>query len=83
LGELVESGVLNEVRLDPSMQPAYVPARDVAQFTISFVIEALEARGLNEPLLPDNQASASLAGAMEQLRESLRQSPGNRCLKDL
>jgi hypothetical protein len=55
----------------------------VAQFTISFVIEALEARGLNEPLLPDNQASASLAGAMEQLRESLRQSPGNRCLKDL
>ena len=83
LGELVESGVLNKVRVQKAAAPAYVPARDVDQYTLSFIIEALEARGVNEISLPENQESSSLAHAIEQLRESLRQSPGNRRLKEL
>jgi DNA-binding IscR family transcriptional regulator len=83
LGELVESGVLNEVLLEKAVTPTYVPARDVDQFTISFILEALEARGVNDlPLLEGEDASA-LARALAQLRESLRQSPGNRSLKEL
>ena len=83
LGELVESGVLNEVFIGESSTPTYVPARDVDQFTLSFIIEALEARGMNDAPLPEGQESSSLALALAQLRESLRQSPGNRNLKEL
>ena len=44
LGELVESGIFNEVLIEKSETPTYIPARDVDQFTLSFIIEALEAR---------------------------------------
>jgi len=83
LGELVESGIFNEVLIEKSETPTYVPARDVDQFTLSFIIEALEARGVNDPPLPEGQDTSSLVLALEQLRESLRQSPGNRNLKEL
>ena len=83
LGEMTESGILNEVQIDEKVPAAYVPSRDVEQFTISFILEALEARGVNDLPLPEGGANASLAHALEQLRESLRQSPGNRPLKEL
>ena len=83
LDELAQSGVLNAVHIDRESIPTYVPARDVEQFTLSFVIEALEARGLDDLPLPQDQESALLARALEQLRDSLRQSPGNRKLKEL
>ncbi len=83
LGELVESGVFNEVRIDKTAAPTYVPARDVDQFTISFILEALEARGVNELPLPEGPQNVRLASALEQLRDALRQSPGNRNLKEL
>lgn len=83
LGELVDSGILNEVQMEGSERPVYVPSRDVDQFTLSFIIEALEARGVNELPLPDDQEPAALMRALAQLRESLRQSPGNRKLKEL
>jgi membrane protein len=83
LDEMTQSGILNEVHLDDEASAAYVPSRDVEQFTISFILEALEARGVNDIPLPEGSANASLARALEQLRESLRQSPGNRPLKEL
>jgi len=83
LGELVSGGVLNEVRLEDGDAPRYVPARDVDHFTLSYVIEALETRGVNELPLPEGEALGTLSASLEQLRESLRQSPGNRKLKEL
>jgi membrane protein len=83
LGELVEGGILNEVRIDETEASIYVPARDVDQFTLSFILEALEARGVNDIPWPNGQEASPLTLALSQLRESLRQSPGNRRLKDL
>ena len=83
LAELVSGGVLNEVRLEDGEASRYVPARDVDQFTLSYVIEALETRGVNELPLPEGQSLGTLSASLEQLRESLRQSPGNRNLKEL
>jgi membrane protein len=83
LGELVESGVLNEVLFEEALTPIYVPARDVDQFTISFILEALETRGVNDLPLLEGEESSALSRALAQLRESLRQSPGNRNLKEL
>lgn len=83
LDELVAGGILNDVRLEDTEGLVYVPARDVDQFTLSFVLEALEARGVNELPLPEGPAQKALSDALGQLRESLRQSPGNRKLKEL
>jgi hypothetical protein len=83
LGELVAAGILNEVRLEDGEAPTYVPARDVDQFTLSYVLEALERRGVNALPLPEGPAHQALSEALEQLQTSLRQSPGNRKLKEL
>ena len=83
LGELVEGGVLNEVQVEGEEVPTYVPARDVDQFTLSYVLESLETRGVNEIPWPQGQEASALALAIGQLRESVRQSPGNRRLKEL
>jgi len=83
LGELVEGGILNEVQVEGAEVPTYVPARDVDQFTLSYVLEALETRGVNEIPWPQGQETSALAVALGQLRDSLRQSPGNRRLKEL
>ena len=83
LGELVEGGVLNEVQMEGEEIPTYVPARDVDQFTLSYILEALETRGVNEIPWPQGQEASALALALSQLRESVRQSPGNRRLKEL
>ena len=83
LGELVEGGILNEVQVEGAEVPTFVPARDVDQFTLSYILEALETRGVNEIPWPQGQETSALALALNQLRESLRQSPGNRRLKEL
>jgi membrane protein len=83
LEELVEGGILNEVQVESTEVPTYVPARDVDQFTLSYILEALETRGVNEIPWPQGQETSSLALALNQLRESVRQSPGNRRLKEL
>jgi len=83
LGELVESAVFNEAHIDEKGPATYIPARDVEQFSISFILEALETRGVNDIPLPEGEENATLSRALEQLRESLRQSPGNRLLKEL
>jgi len=83
LGELVGASVLNEVQVEGEDVPTYVPARDVDQFTLSYVLESLETRGINEIPWPQGQEASALALAISQLQESVRQSPGNRRLKEL
>ncbi|MBL0713974.1 MAG: YihY family inner membrane protein [Desulfosarcina sp.] len=83
LQELTESGILNEVQLADNGTHGFVPARDIDSFTISYILEALETRGVNGIPLPESPELVALSQALESLRLTLQESPANRLLKDI
>ena len=48
LFDLVEAGVLSEVKIEEEKVVAYQPARDVEDLTIRFIVDALEHKGIDE-----------------------------------
>jgi len=63
--------------------PGFLPARDVDHFTITYVLDALEARGIDDIPLRRTPAQERLAAAVDALRQVARQSAANIRLKDI
>jgi membrane protein len=83
LRELAESGVLQEVQLIDCDRQGFMPARDAACLTISYVLEALERRGVNGIPLPESPEFVALSEALDDLRLTIQQSPANKRLKEI
>lgn len=83
LRELSESGVIKEVQLVDCGVQGFMPSRDVDQLTISYVLEALERRGVNGIPLPESQELKVLSTALDDLRLTIQQSPANKLLKEI
>nr|MDJ0804127.1 hypothetical protein [Desulfobacterales bacterium] len=83
LRELTDSDILREVQLVDSKLQGFIPARDADQLRISFILEALETRGVNGIPLPDSPEFVALSDALEDLRLSVQHSPGNKLLKEI
>ncbi|HIJ70744.1 MAG TPA: YihY/virulence factor BrkB family protein [Planctomycetes bacterium] len=83
LFELVESGILSEVKQEQDRQVAYQPGCDVDVLTVKHVIDALEARGnAGIPVLDSNEL-AKLSECLETFSKELNESPANIALKDI
>jgi membrane protein len=83
LRELTDSGVLNEVQLVDSDLRGFVPSRDAEQWTISYVLEAIERRGVNGIPLPQSPELKVLSDALDDMRLTIQQSPANKRLKEI
>ncbi len=83
LGELTDSSILREVQLIDSDIQGFMPARDIDQLSISFILEALEKRGVNGIPLPESPELLALSDALEDLRLAVERSPGNKLLKEV
>ena len=83
LFELVESGILSEVRKDNSKDVAYQPAVDVGKLTIKFVVEALEHRGIADIPVGKTQELDKLSNCLGTFSDDIEKSPANILLKDL
>ncbi len=83
LRELTDSGILKEVQLAGDDVMGFMPARDADHLSISFILEALEMRGVNGIPLPESPEFVVLSEALEDLRLTLQRSPANKRLKDL
>jgi len=83
LDELVDSRILATVPGDDEDDPAFLPARDVEHFTITYILEALEARGIDDIPLQPTPSQERLSAAVEALRQVARQSAANIRLKDI
>lgn len=83
LRELTASGILKEVQVTDDDLQGFIPARDADHLSIGFILEALETRGVNGIPLPDSPEFASLSEALEDLRQSIQQSPANKLLKEI
>lgn len=83
LRELTDSDILREVQLVDSERQGFMPARDADHLSISFILEALERRGVNGIPLPESPEFMALSDALEELRSAVQQSPGNKLLKEI
>ncbi len=83
LDELTASGVLKEVKSTDNDALGFMPARDVEHFTISYILEALETRGVNGIPLPESSDFMALSEALDTLRQTIQTSPANKLLKDI
>ena len=83
LFELTQSGIVSELETEDSQELAYQPARDVNQFTIKFVLDALDHKGIEDIHIVQTPELGVLSEAMQQLGETISTSPANKLLKDI
>ena len=83
LYELVESGVISEVRTEEDKDVAYQPGRDVEMLTVKYVIDALERRGSNAiPVVKSNELD-KLSDCLDRFGSTIEKLPANVLLKNL
>lgn len=83
LGELKEAGVLGESGNLYSGELFYQPARATDTLTIEAVLEALDERGAGELPMQKTSELGEITRALETFRETLKNSPANRLLRDV
>jgi membrane protein len=83
LEELTESGVLIEAANHGRDEAAYVPARDTDLLTVSFVMDALDRRGVDQIPVASTEELERIAQSLKAFGEAAAKSPANLRLKDL
>ncbi len=83
LFNLTQSGIVTEIETEESREMAYQPARDVNQFTIKYVLDALDHRGIENIHVAQTPELAAISEAMQRLGETIAASPDNKLLKDI
>jgi hypothetical protein len=71
------------MRPDEYEESIYQPASDTNQWTIKFVNDALEKRGVNAIPVAQTQELNALSEKLRELGETVEKSPANKLLKDI
>jgi len=83
LFELVESGVLSQVKKDDNRDVAYQPAVDVEKLTVKYIVESLEQRGNSTIPVGQRSELEKLSDCLNTFADDIEKSPANILLKDL
>lgn len=83
LFELVESGILSEVKKDDKKDVAYQPAIDVGKLTIKYVVESLEQQGNSAIPVGKTSELDKLSDCLSTFAADIEKSPANILLKNL
>ena len=81
--DLVESGILSEVRTDKNEDFAYQPAVHVGKLTVKYVLDTLERRGYSDIPVRETAELDKISECLDQFGDIIEKSPANICLKDL
>lgn len=81
LFDLVDSGILSQVKTQDDKDTAYQPARDTCDLTIKEVIDALERKGVETIPVAQNEELAALSASLKVFGEAVSKLPQNKLLK--
>ena len=81
--ELVESGVLSEIKTKNDKEVAYQPAIDVDMLTIKYVADAIEQRGNADIPVEKTPELDKLIACLNTLAGDIEKSPANALLKNI
>jgi membrane protein len=83
LFDLVAGGLVSEIKTDQDKEIAYQPARDINQFSIQYVLEALDKTGADFIPVAKNEDYQTLSDALNNFSDAMEKSPANKLLKDI
>ena len=83
LYDLVESGLVSEIRTPAEKEFAYQPARDINQLSIQSVLEALDQHGTENIPVANTAEYQALSKALQEFSEAMEHSPANKLLKSI
>ena len=83
LFDLVESGLVSEIKTKNNKQLAYQPARDINQMTIQSILEALDHKGTEDIPVANTMEFQALSDAMQEFSKAMAESPANKLLKNI
>jgi len=83
LRELVECGIVSQIREDEPSLPAYQPARSTDTLTIQFVMNRLDTQGADNIPVENSEAMERIKECVASFGELMRNSPTNMRLKDI
>jgi len=83
LYELVESGVLSEVKTQGVEEISFQPARDVNSLTIKSVIDALENRGIDNIPIGQSKELKVIADSLKKFSDSFETASFNKQIKEI
>jgi len=83
LYELVESGIISEIRLKEDRVIAYQPALNTDAMTIKYVMDRLEEHGIDDIPIAQSQELKNIRESLKALANHIEKSPANVYLKDI
>jgi membrane protein len=83
INEFVESGILAEVKTENYKEVVYQPGVTESKFTVQYVIDTLEKKGVNTLPIGDSEELAHISKIMNELDLTMDTSLGHVYVKDL
>jgi membrane protein len=81
--DLVQAGLVSEIRTQADKEYAYQPARDIHQLTIKYILEALDQNGTDTIPVAKTEEYRALSDALKNFSDAMEKSPANKLLKDI
>ena len=83
INEFVESGIFIEMKTDNEKEIVYQPGVTESKFTVKFLLETLDKKGINALPMSDTTELININKLMQQLDQSLEVEMGNVFIKDI
>jgi len=83
LDQLVYGGILTKTREDNQGELVYQPARDISQFTIKFVLDAISNHGTDAIPIPETRELKAISNYLDKISDLVETSDANRLLNDI
>ena len=80
MGELKAAGLVSLMSVNDDREPAYQPSSDIHRWTIKFVTDALEQRGVNQLPVAQTDTLKAIETALDELGSVMDGSDANRLL---
>lgn len=80
MGELKAAGLVSLMSVNEDREPAYQPSSDIHRWTIKFVTDALEKRGVNQLPVAQTDTLKAIESALDELGSVMDGSDANRLL---
>jgi len=83
LYDLAGCGILSDTTSESEGEPAYQPARDINGLSISFILLAMENKGIDSIPIVRTDSFNALSERLKAFADTIEKSPSNTLLKDL
>ncbi len=80
---MVKSNIISTAEIEGNTERGYQPATDVNTLTISYIIDALEKRGINSMPFANAPEFEALSSSLEAFERTIDDLPDNKLLKDI